>query len=213
MPDTPPPAALAPDSFAGDLYASLDPLTAQEPNVGWSLLILCNAIGTMFQMVDDWVRDQPEGPGWSLLLDINRCPPEALGWLGQFVGVRIPGGLTDAQQRAWILSMIGFRRGTPAAMISAVQATLTGTKAVTLVERDGDPYYMTVKTNTAETPNAAATNAAILSQKPAGLTLGTSGSQPGAQTWATLKTKNATWAVELTKYGNWSNALWAIPPT
>jgi hypothetical protein len=211
-PPTPPPVppGLTPQAFAADLYQALAPLTAQEPYNGFSLLILCNAIGVMFQMVDDWVRDQPQGPGWSLLLDINRCPTEALGWLGQFVGVRIPGSLTDAQQRAWILSMIGFRRGTPAAMIAAVQATLTGTKTVTLVERDGDPYALTVKTIAGET--TPATSAAILSQKPAGITLGTTGTG-GVQTWGTLKTRNATWAVELGKYGNWSNALFAIPPT
>jgi hypothetical protein len=212
MPDVDPPADLTPDAFSGDLYDSLAPVAAVDDDYAWALLILCNAIGTMYQMVDDWVRDQPEGPGWSLLLDLNRCPPEALAWLGQFVGVRIPVGLTDAQQRAWILSMPGFKRGTPAAMIAAVQATLTGTKTVTLVERDGDPYALTVKTIPAETPNQTQTTNAILSQKPAGLTLGTA-SATGTQTWATLKTKNATWAIEVSKYTIWSNALWAIPPT
>jgi len=207
-----PPTGLAPDTFAAALYDSLLPLAAQDPNIGWDLLIFCNAIGTMFQLLDDWVRDQPEGVGWSLLLDLNRAPTEALGWLGQFVGARIPAGLTDAQQRQFITDHSGFKRGTPAAMTKAVQATLTGTKSVTLVERDGDPYALTVRTNAAETPNTTATQNAILSQKPAGLTLNFGGSGT-AQTWATLKSKNATWGAELTKYQLWTNALWAIPPT
>ena len=67
----------------------------------------------MFQDVEDLVRDSPAGdPGWSELLDLDRCPPEALDWLGQFVGIRIPAGLNDLQSRAWISSTDGFRRGT-----------------------------------------------------------------------------------------------------
>ena len=207
-----PPAGLQPSSFAAALYDSMAPVAMQDSQHAWSLLILCNAIGQMYQLVDDWVRDQPAGPGWSLLLDLNRCPLIALGWLGQFVGVRIPAGLTDAQQRAWIASTPGFKRGTPAAMIAAVQATLTGTKSVTLVERDGDPYNLTVKTLTGETPNQTATSNAIASQKPAGIVLGAY-TPAATQTWATMKTKNATWAAEQTKYTNWSNTLWNIPPT
>jgi len=206
------PAGLQPSSFAATLYDSMAPLAAQDSIYNWSLLILCNAIGQMYQLVDDWVRDQPAGLGWTILLDLNRCPTYALAWLGQFVGVRIPAGLTDAQQRAWILSTPGWKRGTPAAMVAAVQATLTGTKSVTLVERDGDPYNLTVKTLTAETPNPTATANAIASQKPAGLVLGTY-TPAATQTWATMKTKNTTWAAEQTKYTIWSNTLWNLPPT
>jgi hypothetical protein len=162
----------------------------------------------MYQMVDDWVRDQPEGPGWSLLMDVNRCPPEALGWLGQFVGVRIPTGLTDAQQRQWIKDRRGFRRGTPAAMIAAVQDTLTGTKAVKMIERDGDPYNLTLTTTTSETPDANRTLAAILSQKPAGITLNKTSVVTGTQTWDALKGRDPNWNGTKTRYTTWTNALW-----
>jgi hypothetical protein len=211
LPDTPPPADLAPQSFAADLYDSLAPAASHDADYAWALLILCNAIGVMFQLVDDWVRDTQAGPGWSPLLDLNRCPSDALGWLGQFNGSRIPTGLTDAQQRAFIKDASAFRRGTPAAMIAAVQATLTGTQTVTLVERDGDPYYLTVQTIASETPDQAKTHAAILSQKPGGIVLGTFTPAVGVQTWATFQTKAADWSGEETKYTIWSNGLWAVP--
>ena len=43
---------------------------------------------TGLQAIDDIIRDTPYDPGYSILLDINRCPTYALPWLGQFVGVR-----------------------------------------------------------------------------------------------------------------------------
>jgi hypothetical protein len=176
--DIAPPTALLPDTFAARLYAMLEPLAQLDADAGWSLLILINAIGGMFQEVETWVRDTPDGPGWSPLLDLTRCPSEALPWLAQFAGVRIPGGLTDAEQRAWIASTSGFWRGTTSALIGAAKATLTGTQTVLFRERYGGPvtspeyaYYLTVNTYTSETPDAAATKAALLSQKPAGIVL------------------------------------------
>src|SRR5215471_3803868 len=85
-----PPADLAPATFAGRLYDMLEPLAEQDPQAGWSLLILCNAIGTAYQLVEDLVRDTAAGPGWSSLMDVARCPYDALPWLAQFAGVRIP---------------------------------------------------------------------------------------------------------------------------
>lgn len=193
-----PPAALTPDTFAGRLYDALAPLASLDPDNAWSLLILCNAIGTMFQEVEDIVRDSPDGPGWSELMDLNRCPPEALGWLGQFAGVRIPPYLTEAQQRAWVAGTDGFHRGTVASMIASCQATLTGTKTVLFRERVGGPttapayaYYLSVFTYTAETPNPAATQAALLAQKPGGLVLVYQAIT--GQTYQSLKTGYATY--------------------
>ena len=99
-----PPSSLTPDTFAARLYDALAPLATQDSSNAWALLILCNAIGLMYQDVEDLVRDSPDGPGWSSLLDLDRCPSWALDWLGQFAGVRIPFGLTDAQRRAWVAS-------------------------------------------------------------------------------------------------------------
>src|SRR5215467_11358862 len=84
-----PPADLTPDTFAERLYDMLAPLAQQDPHNAWALLIYINAIGLMFQEVEDLVRDSPEGPGWSELLDLNRAPTQALPWLAQLVGVRL----------------------------------------------------------------------------------------------------------------------------
>jgi hypothetical protein len=194
------PAGLVPQTFASRLYDALGPLTNKDAANGWSLLILCNAIGVMYQEVEDLVRDTPAGPGWSELMDLGRCPPEALAWLGQFAGVRIPPGLTDAQARAWVGSTDGFKRGTPAAMIGACKATLTGTQTVLFHERYGGPatppayaYYLSIWTYASETPNAAATLAALTAQKPAGLVL--LYATAAGQTYATVKATYATYAV------------------
>jgi hypothetical protein len=179
LPD--PPTALAPDTFAARLYGMLAPLAQLDPDAGWSLLILHNAIGVMYQLVEDWVRDTADGPGWSLLMDADRCPNEALPWLGQFAGVRVlPGSDADAQ-RARVKSTDGFRRGTRAALVGAAQATLTGAKTVVFRERDGaemgypNPpevaYCLTVITYTAQTPDPTATLNALIAQKPGGIIL------------------------------------------
>lgn len=211
-----PPAELAPDTFAGRLYAMLEPLAQLDIQAGWSLLILVNAIGTAYQLVEDWVRDTPDGPGWSLLLDVNRCPPEALPWLGQFAGVRIPPALVvDADRRAWVASTDGFKRGTRAAIIGAARATLTGAQTVVFRERDGAAmghpgspdyaYGLTVITYTSQTPNPTATLNAILSQKPGGIMLVYRTAT--GQDYASVKANNATYAALKSKYATYAGVV------
>jgi hypothetical protein len=197
LPD--PPAALVPDAFAGRLYDMLEPLAQQDPAAGWSLLILCNAIGVPFELVEDWVRDTPDGPGWSLLMDVARCPDEALPWLGQFAGVRVLPGSSSDEQRARIASTDGFKRGTVAAMVGAAKATLTGPQRLIFRERDGAAhgiagapdyaYVLTVHSWATETPNPTATLNALLAQKPGGIVLYYS-----AQTMQDYAAVKAAWA-------------------
>ena len=203
--DVLPPTSLLPDTFAARLYAMLEPLAQLDADAGWSLLILVNALGGHFQEVEDWVRDTPQGPGWSALLDLTRAPSEALGWLGQFAGVRIPDGLTDAQQRAWIKSTTGFWRGTLSALVGAAQHTLTGTQTVLFRERDGDPYALTVLTYASETPDVAATEAAILAQKPAGIVLDFE--TVTSTTYSVLRVTYATYAALLAAKPTYSSLL------
>jgi len=199
--DVEPPDALAPESFAERLYLALAPVARWDDENAWSLLILVNAIGAMFQTVDDVVRDTPDGPGFSILLDLNRCPSEALDWLGQFVGVRLPAGATDAEKRAAIAAESGFRRGTRAALEAAVKATLTGAQTVIVRERSGDStaepidyaYRLKIRTYPAETPDAAATLAAALSQKPGGIVLDYATVAPA--TYGSVAVDYATYAV------------------
>lgn len=205
-PDPPtPPDDLAPDSFAERLYASLGPLAQNDGENGWSLLILCNAIGSMFQLVDDLVRDSPEGPGWSLLLDLDRCPAAALPWLAQLVGARVPVGLSEAEQREWIASTDGFRRGTRDALIGAARATLTGAQAVIFRERDGDAYVLTVATYVAQTPDPAATERALVAQKPGGILMHYR--TMIGQDWQLVKETSATWQDVASSYATWGDVL------
>jgi hypothetical protein len=208
----PPPAELLPDTFAGRLYGMLAPLAQKDPVAGWSLLILVNAIGLEYQLVEDWVRDSPDGPGWSLLMDLDRCPPEALPWLGQFVGVRVPTGLNDAQARAWVASTDGFRRGTPAAMRGAAQATLTGDKLVVFTERfNGDAYALDVATYVDQTPDPALTERALIAQKPGGIVM-TYRASPG-QDYGIVDATNVDYAAVHAKYPSYQALLVDQPGT
>lgn len=67
-------------------------------------------------------------PGWSQILDINRCPEYALPWLGQFVGVDLSKtpGLTYEQAVQKILSRPGFSRGTTPSLQNALAAIING---------------------------------------------------------------------------------------
>jgi hypothetical protein len=115
-------------------------------------------------------------------MDVSRCPPEALAWLGQFAGVRIPPALSSVDdQRAWVASTDGFKRGTRDAMVGAAVATLTGNKTLVFRERDGAAhgwpaapeyaYVLTAYSYASETPNPTATLNALLAQKPGGIVL------------------------------------------
>jgi hypothetical protein len=111
-------------------------------------------------------------------MDIDECPDEALPWLGQFVGVVTPGqevGESDAvywaRVRDYIRSTPGFRRASPAAIISAAQKHLTGSKTVILRERQGGAWRLEVRTLTSETPSTLKVLQAILDHKPAGVIL------------------------------------------
>jgi Phage tail protein (Tail_P2_I) len=213
-----PPADLAPASFAARLYDALAPLAIVDDENEWALLVYCNALGAMFQPIEDLVRDSPEGPGWSALLDLDRCPDDALAWLAQFVGVRLLAGSTPDADRARIASTDGFRRGTVAAMIGAARATLTGAGVVVLRERDHDPadtpayaYYLTVITYADETPDPAATARALGAQKPGGLVLDYRTAT--GQDWQSVKTRYATWGAVMAAYATWGAVLIDEPGT
>jgi len=151
------------------VYARLEPVATQDEALGWPLLTYVQALAEMGREVEELVRGGEQA--WDPLLDVDLSPDWNLPYRAQFVGVRVTPGATPAQARAQIKGVGGFKRGTPAAMIEAVKATLTGTKYVGLIERDGDAWHITVTTRSSETPNPSATLAAAVSQKAAGLVL------------------------------------------
>lgn len=159
-------------SYAARLYQALQPLAYDDASQGYALAYLCKAIGAMYQPVCDLVEDTAAGPGWSPLMDVARCPLFALPWLAQLVGVTLTDPSDDAGSRAEIRAAAGFSRGTVAAMKAAAAATLTGDDPTVIFrERDGSAYRLTVLTRTSETPDEAATLAALTAQKPAGIVL------------------------------------------
>lgn len=159
-------------ALTDEVYDALLHLSDGDEENGWMALHLVAATTEQLAPLDDIARDDDQGrPGWWSVLDVDACPLFALPWLAQFIGAVCSDGLSAADLRMCIRDASGRRRGTPAAMRTAIGATLTGTRAVVLTERFGGAYRLKVQTYVSETPDQAATLAAILSQKPAGLVL------------------------------------------
>jgi hypothetical protein len=193
--------------FGTDIYAELEPLTKQDSLYGWSLLYYLGAIGTMFDEIETYARDGPNGEaGWSIILDVTRAPYKALPWLGQFVGVYVPDTLSDAVARARIVSHPNFQRGTLAAIIAAAQTNLTGVKGVLVTERyQGDAYSLYVATRAAQTPSPTQTQKDILAAKPAGLSL--TFETLAGQTFQELLSKTPTLQSTYTTYATFQGVL------
>lgn len=200
-------------SFAESLYDELEPLTWDDESQDWSLLKFFGALGQMYQQIENYARDTDEGPGWSVLMDVDRCPDEALPWLGQFVGADVRFGLTPTQQRDRIKHVEGWSRGTPGAIRAAAQRYLTGNKTVIMREREGGAWRLTVGTYTAETPNVAAVLAVLNSPtvKPVGIIINyvtTTG-----QDYANIYLTRATYAAVFAAYATYQGVLNNVPGT
>jgi Phage tail protein (Tail_P2_I) len=197
-------------SYAAELYRSLLPLAYAEEHVDNALATYLGAFGSMFQEIDELVRDSDSGPGYSILFDVARCPSKALPWLGQFVGVAVDPARSDADQRQQIRDEAGMKRGTPGAIAAAAAPTLVGTRSVMFYERDPDAYSFKVRTFNDETPDRNATYAALLTQKPAGLLMDYAAIP--RWTWRTLRDSFATWQDVIDHYADWQGVLTNTPP-
>lgn len=192
-------------SYAERFYAELEPLQYDEPLTGWALLLYVASISEMFQEVKDLagdiVIDGKTIPGWSVVVDLDRTPNKALGWLAQFVGVTIRSGLSDPDQRAWIRSTDGWKRGTRASMVGALTPYLTRTKTVLFRERYGSAYKLMVVTRWFETPDPVAAYQALLTQKPGGIVLDYH--TINGRDYQEVKDDNASYAAAKANYGNY----------
>jgi hypothetical protein len=157
------------------------------------------------------VRDTDDAPGWAILLDADRAPTWALGWLGQLVGVQVPRGQDPELSREAIRTPAGWRRGTPGAITDAVRPLLTGSRSVWLLERQpgawaaaDNPYHFTVRTFTDETPNPAAVVTAVEAQRPAGMVALVQ--QIAHNSYATRETTYATYAAAETALATYTAA-------
>lgn len=189
-----------------ELYDDLEPLAYADAANDYALLTLAGAVGGMFQGVSDLCRATDDGPGWSQLLDVTRCPTAFLPYLAQFVGVTLTPGLTDAQWRAQIVAETGMARGTVGAITAAARKLLTGSQTVVVIERaGGDPYAFGVVTYTSETPDSDAVLAALTAAKPAGLVM--TYSCVDGQIWAQLIANYATWQDVINAYPTWLDVI------
>jgi hypothetical protein len=158
------------------MMAGMEPLTWADASLGDPMLNFFRAIAynvhEIYQMAVD-----ADGGGWALALDVDNVPSKYLDWLGQFVGIdpKIFRNVSNLDKRTMIKDAPGWKRGTRSQMIKAAQATLTGNKTVICYERydpnnAGDrAYHITFITYLSETPDSAATLAALVAAKPAAL--------------------------------------------
>ena len=152
------------------LQERTQPLAPDDHLYGWSHAALCEGMMLPFAQLAELVDPPDPYLPWEPLFDVDLCPGWALPWLGQIVGVRVPNGMSDDDARAFIKELRAFKRGSPEAIKSAAKFALTGSKTVTLHERDnGDAYALEVVVLTSETPSAALVAQYILTQKPAGI--------------------------------------------
>ncbi len=147
------------------------PLAPDDESYGWAHAFLCEAIGRMYKQVAEVFDPEGDAPPLAPILDPELCPAWALPWLAQLVGVQLPAGTPEDTARAMIVARQGFQRGTPAAMEAAVAALLTGSQIVWFRERDGGAYQLEIVTLTGQTPDPAAVERALLTQKPGGIVL------------------------------------------
>jgi hypothetical protein len=131
---------------------------------------LVEGLTAQLQATDDLTTPVDPG-GWGTVFDLDTTTLP--GWLGTVFGTTVPGGLTVAEQRAYVRDRAAWRRGSCLAMVSAVQALLGGDKLVQLVERVDTAWRLSIRVLASEATGATDEQilAAALTQKPVGLFL------------------------------------------
>jgi hypothetical protein len=182
----------------------------QDALVPWltpDLADYADAIGWMFSGVEVYVSADDEEENWSILFDPDECPVEALPYLAQYVGERLPTGLAEPLAREWIKDAPNQLRGTMYAIFRAAQRTLTGSRSVQIKERNGvlgedDADRLSVVTYTQETPDPDAVLADLLTVVPADIVLDYQ--VLSGQTWDDVATAYADWTAEAAANADWA---------
>lgn len=205
-------------NFAERVYTMMEPVTHDDDSLYWPLLSYIAAIANSFKPIDDAAAGGDNGePPFYLIMHPDTCPSLVLPWLGQFVGIRFDPNLNEQQQRDAIRNKESFSRGSPEAMKSAIATWLTGSKTVTLRERNPTPYSMTIVLRSDEVlPEDLPSGQlhiwpAILSQKPAGLIV-TLSILDGLD-YQMVFEENASYAEVFTKYATYNGMLNGQPGT
>jgi len=182
-------------------------IEAWAPYMTADLADYANAIGAMFEDVDELVNFLGEEDGWGPLFDANRCPSRALPHLAMYVGERMPTGLTEEMQREWVTDHPNTQRGTLGSIVRAAQRSLTGARAVAVVERSGSGHphpedYIQVRTYVDQTPYPAQVRADLYEVIPADIELDYATAT--SQTWADLKIAQPLWNNVTATYDSWA---------
>lgn len=130
-----------------------------------TIAALLHAIGATVQTSVDFLVK----PG--VQVDPALTPHDRLGWLSALAGVDTS-AVPVASLRSWLADSDNYYRGNIETIVRRVGLTLTGGKSVTIAcPYQGDPWRIYVGTLAAETPDPAATTAAIRAEVPAWLRL------------------------------------------
>jgi hypothetical protein len=182
-------------SFADDFVAAFEPWLTP------ALEDYLRAIATMFSEVELYAFDDDQGEGWEILFDPDRAPVKALPYLAQYVGEILPVGISEAGAREWIKDAPNQKRGTPRSIFLAAQRRLTGSRLVSMIERDGTVDTLTIRTYQEQTPDPEGTLQDLLDVVPADVILDYT--DLAGQLWSDVKTAHATWADVKAAYPTW----------
>jgi hypothetical protein len=181
-----------------------DLVDAFAPWLTFDLETYLRAIGAMFDEVELYAIVGDDDQGWVTLFDPDRCPAPALPYLAQYVGERLPVGISEPAAREWIKDAPNQRRGTPRSIFLAAQRKLTGSRLVAMREREGGVDHLTIVTYTAETPDPAGTLADLRDVVPYDVIL--TYSVLDGQDWGGVNIDHPTWADVASSYATWADA-------
>jgi hypothetical protein len=146
---------------AARLYQQMLPVAGQDAENGFVLAHLCAVLMAPIERVARIALDHGEQLGYSSMLDIDAADTVDLAWLGQFDGVALAGSQPDGEQRRMIREARGSHRGKPEAIVSDLQATLTGSKHVEVAERVGGPLRNSFVVQTRDLIDEAVSQSAL----------------------------------------------------
>lgn len=124
------------------------------------------AVGAMFEPVEELAAEVGSDgeasyvPAWGKLFNPELCPAKFLPYLGQYVGVQIPGGASEAEARQLVKEHAGFSRGTLASLRLAIERVLGAGVPYTIEERTNpktgveEAYWLTVIVPSGKKTNA-----------------------------------------------------------
>lgn len=174
------------------------------------------AIATMWSEVEQYEADPDNDVvTWQALFDVDIAPMQALPWLAQCVGERLPVGIDEDDARAWIVASPNWSRGTPAGIVAAVKRLLTGAQTVQFgVQRTlagvANVDHIAIMTYASQTPSPQRVRNALRRTVPADIIW--EYQVMTAATWAVVEAGQASWTALQTTYGpTWASVGGAQP--